>query len=274
MSRADARACAAIRAVLAAGMPRGVRELPVHLGAKDGGQPVWRLGGRHREWYPLTYGPVIDLDALPPARRSMRLPTGCCGWAAASRWNRARAVIPGPSGGRWITSARLRVRLPRGRARLVAGAGYPPARRQRYAVVRAADERGATTAAGRSGRASAFIIKAPPGPGHDDAATIAPWAPRPADMFARRDRDRRPGPAPGRPPGGRGACARTGLRGGGAACGPILCSEAQGTPLRPGGGAGHLSGAAGASPGPGPRAVPPPAATGTGCGRPGRPDGM
>ena len=31
-------------------------------------QAVGRLGGHPHEWYPLTEGPVIDLDALPPAQ--------------------------------------------------------------------------------------------------------------------------------------------------------------------------------------------------------------
>lgn len=37
-------------------------------GAQGREQAVSRLGGHRHEWYPLTEGPVIDLDALPPGQ--------------------------------------------------------------------------------------------------------------------------------------------------------------------------------------------------------------
>ena len=59
-----------------------------------------RLGGHPHEWYPLTAGPEVDLDALPRTRRSPRPWTGCCGCAAASRSNCSQAPPWTRCGGR------------------------------------------------------------------------------------------------------------------------------------------------------------------------------
>ena len=86
--------------------------------------------GRHlHQWYPLTEGRVIDLDALPLGQAVAAAVAGCCGCGAASRSNSARAPISARSGVRWTSSARAGTGSPsRRRAGPLADAGHPPPR--------------------------------------------------------------------------------------------------------------------------------------------------
>jgi uncharacterized protein (DUF2249 family) len=97
-----------------------VCQLERHLAAEEGlltadgeqgqEQAVSRLGGHPHEWYPLTEGPVIDLDALPPGQvidavtdRLLRLGRGeqvelCSGHDPWLVWRQMEDVSPGGYG--------------------------------------------------------------------------------------------------------------------------------------------------------------------------------
>ncbi|MGI8449990.1 MAG: hemerythrin domain-containing protein [Streptosporangiaceae bacterium] len=79
-------------------------------GAQGRYQAVSSLGGHPHEWYPLTEGPVIDLDALPPGQvidavtdRLLRLGRGeqlelCSGRDPWLAWRQMDDVSPGGYG--------------------------------------------------------------------------------------------------------------------------------------------------------------------------------